>query len=123
MENLNAVRDHLLELHRTLLNVERRTYERTHGAMTAGQFLNALVNDAAFAWLRPMTALILELEDAEAAGNLDVATWTNQIREFFRPDAQGNEFQRRYEALLHDHPEISVAHGATMRALRESLRE
>ena len=118
MDQVNRLREHLLELHRALVNEERRVYEREHGKVSAGEFLGVLINDEGFAWLRPMTELIVELDDPELAGKVDWATWVAQIRELLRPDAAGSDFQRHYEALMQRSPEVGLVHGATMRALR-----
>lgn len=117
MKNLDVIRDRLLELHRVLVEEERRAYERVHGKTTAGQFLDVLVNDADFAWLRPLTSLIVELDDEE----VDHVAWTARAREMLRPDAEGGTFQRRYDAVVQRSPDVVVAHGATMRALHRVL--
>src|SRR5687767_7029024 len=61
----------LLDLHRALVEGERRDYEKAHGRVSGGDFLQALIRDPAFAWLTPLTRLIArldELEDAEGEG-------------------------------------------------------
>jgi hypothetical protein len=40
-----------------------------------------------------------------------------ELRDLVRPDENGSDFQRRYAALLQQHPELVVAHGALVRAL------
>ncbi|AKV02459.1 hypothetical protein AKJ09_09122 [Labilithrix luteola] len=118
MENLHHIRSHLLDLHHAMVQEERRVYEDAHGKVSAGQFLGALVNDEAFAWLRPMTALIVELDENEANGTVDGDAWLAQVRGLLSPNAEGTDFQRHYEALLQRSPDVGLAHGATMRALR-----
>lgn len=113
MKNVDVIRENLLELHRVLVEEERRAYERAHGKTSAGQFLDVLVNDEDFAWLKPLTALIVALDDDE----VDHASWAERARTMLRPDAEGGPFQRRYDALVQRSPELVVAHGATMRAL------
>ena len=55
-------------LHKTLLDGERRTYERVHGPIgSPGAFLQLLLNDPWFAWLRPMTSLVVVIDEALAA--------------------------------------------------------
>jgi hypothetical protein len=117
MDKVHRVRDHLLELHRAVVHEERLSYERLHGKITAGEFLNVLIRDDAFAWLRPMTALIVELDDPEFVGKVEWRAWAEQIRELLRPNSEGTEFQRHYEELMQRSPDVGYAHGATMRAL------
>jgi hypothetical protein len=116
MQKASVIRDELLELHRLLLEEVRRDYEREHGKVTPGQYLDLLVNDEAFAWLRSLTALIVELDESKSESVDDA--WAKRARELLRPDAAGSTFQQRYDELLHRSPDVSVAHGATMRAMR-----
>ena len=68
---LTNVRQGLLRLHKTLLDWERGNYERTHGRQSTTDLLNAFLQDPHFAWLRPMSQLIVRidemLEDANPA--------------------------------------------------------
>ena len=95
MRPLLDARNPLLELHKTLVDAERREYERVYGRVTDGQFLNALVGDPALAWLKPLTALLASLDGL----------------------LEDKDFQRRYAAVLQASPEAVVAHGRTLRAL------
>lgn len=113
-----ALRHDLLELHRVMVDEERRAYESVHGKVGPGEFLQALVNDEAFAWLRPMTALIVELDEQEAASGGDRTSWVEQIRALLRPDPSGSEFQRRYDDLLQRSADVALAHGSMMRTMR-----
>ena len=89
MKNVDVIRENLLELHRVLVEEERRAYERTHGKTTAGQFLDVLVNHEDLAWLKPLTALIVALDDDE----VDHASWAERARTMLRPDAEGGPFR------------------------------
>lgn len=115
MQSADAIRDELLELHRLLLEEARSEYERIHGKLTPGQFLGLLMNDDEFSWLRSLTALIVELDEQKSTV-VDQA-WADRARELLRPDAAGNAFQKRYDELVHRSPDVSVAHGSTMRAM------
>jgi len=57
MPSLSDLRGPLLELHKTLVDAERESYERSRGRMQDGEFLKALIDDPAFAWLGALTAL------------------------------------------------------------------
>lgn len=117
MENLDLIRERLLELHRLIVEQARQTYERTHGKKTAGEFLGVLVSEE-FAWLQPFTALIVELDDEEAMqDSLDRSTWKGRARALLRPDAEGDAFSRRYDELVQRSPDVVFAHRAAMRAL------
>ena len=50
---LKGTRDGLLRLHKTLLDSERAAYERDVARITStGQFLQLVLNDPWFQWLR-----------------------------------------------------------------------
>ena len=105
----------LLELHKALVDVEREGYERARGRMTDGEFLKALIDDPAFAWLAPLTALIVRLDELETP---DVpADYKAQVKQLLRPDDLGSAFQRRYHEIVQKSPDALVAHGAVMRVL------
>jgi hypothetical protein len=125
MNNVHVqdVRHPLLDLHRTLIQGERREYERARGRLPDGEFLAALLEDPALAWLSPLTGLVgrldalIEEEDPQAGREL--AACVAQIRELLTPDAAGAEFQRKYAEALQRSPAAVVDHGRTMRALKQ----
>ena len=112
---MNELHRRLLELHKALVDVERNAYERARGRMTDGEFLKALIDDPAFAWLAPLTALIVRLDELE--GDTVPADYKAEMKRLLRPDDLGSAFQRRYHELLQRSPDALVAHGAVMRVL------
>ena len=62
-ETLQYARNILLSLHKSLIDFERAAYERVNGPMNAGQFLNTLLEDQNFAWLRKFSMLIVEIDE------------------------------------------------------------
>ena len=60
---LGDLRQALLRLHKTLLDWERSGYERIHGRQSSHDLLKALLNDPQFAWLRPMSQLIVRIDE------------------------------------------------------------
>lgn len=122
MASLGEVRLRLLDLHKTLVDAERRDYERLHGRQSDTAFFELLVRNPAFAWLGPLTALIVRLDEAleEGApgGQVLQQDWIEQIRTLLMPSATGGAFNKKYEQLTQQVPDIVVAHGAVMQALR-----
>jgi hypothetical protein len=120
MTSLAKVRLPLLDLHKSLLDAERREYERNSGRLENARFLEVLLQDPQLAWLRPLTALIARLdetlEDEERpAEALD--TLVGELRSLLAPDSGGTGFQRRYADVLQRSPDVLVDHGRTRRAL------
>ena len=50
-EKLITLRLALLRVHKKLLEMERRTYEREHGHVNAGELFQLVVDHSQFAWL------------------------------------------------------------------------
>lgn len=112
------MRRELLDLHRALVDAERREYERARGRMPDRAFLQALISDPALAWLNPLTSLIVRLEELLEEKGAQVADCIAEIRKLLKPDPNGREFQRKYEQVMQRSPEVVVAHGRAIRALK-----
>ncbi len=116
------VRDQLLHLHKAIITAERSRYETAHGPVPNEVALFHLVSgDPFFAWLRPLTVLIVTIDerlavkeplDDDALHSLGV-----EVREVIASTEQGNEFRRNYRRLLQNEPGIVVEHGRTVRLL------
>ncbi|HET6762347.1 MAG TPA: hypothetical protein VFH27_01715 [Longimicrobiaceae bacterium] len=65
-DHLKAVRLGLFRLHKALIDSERAVFEGLHGPQSNGQFLQALIGDDFFAWLRPFTGVIVRMDEALA---------------------------------------------------------
>ncbi len=116
MTSPTEVRTSLLNLHKSLLHAERREYERQHGRLENAEFLKVLMEDPQFAWLKPLTALILRLDEAQEEGR-DDAEAVEELRTLLAPDEHGLPFQRRYAGVLQRTPDAVVDHGRMVRAL------
>jgi hypothetical protein len=114
---LVGIRRALLRLHKTLLDWERVAYERLNGRTTPSELLKAITTDPQFAWLRPLSELIIRIDvmlDADREGqemaSLDATEMASQMRLLLIPDENGTPYQRRYHAALQDHPDAVLAH-------------
>jgi hypothetical protein len=110
-----ATRTALLDLHRALLEAERRDYEKAHGPVSGGDFLQALILDPAFAWLAPLTGLIAQLDEVEGAASV-----LADIRALLSLRGDGSEFQRRYAERIDRDPDLAFAHGVVLAELRRA---
>jgi hypothetical protein len=112
---LNDARLGLLALHKALLDYERIRYERTHGRIeSTGTFLQLAINDPHFAWLRPVSAVVVQLDELlvsdEPGAEVDADTIMGHARTLLRADENGGEFQRQYHRALQDSPDVVMAH-------------
>ena len=63
VEKLRNARNLLLKLHKALVDGERGVFEAINGPLTAGQFLNVLLENEDFNWLRKFSMLIVEIDE------------------------------------------------------------
>jgi hypothetical protein len=123
MARLRAWRVSLLALHKRLIDAERIRYERVRGPIGGPhQALHLLMHDEWFAWLRPVGALIVRI-DERLADDTPIAPeelqgWAADIRALVRSDAL-EPFGVRYRQVLQDVPDVVVAHGQLVALLKE----
>jgi hypothetical protein len=116
------MRRELLDLHRALVEAERREYERLRGRLSDRAFLQALIGAPELAWLNPLTSLIVRLEELieERAAPATLEDCIAEMRKLLRPLAEGQGFQRKYAEAMQRSPDVVVAHGRVMRVLETS---
>ena len=117
MRSAADLRRALLELHGAIVAAERETFERKWGRVQASEFLHQLIEDEAWSWLRPLSALIVQF-DAPEEEAVPEETLFAEARRLLRPDASGAPFQQKYASLLQEKPEIAYAHAVAMRTLK-----
>jgi hypothetical protein len=115
-QQLDDVRRGLLRVHKALLDDARIRYEREQGRIEgSGALLRLVLNDPWFAWLHPLSGLVVQIDELLAADeptSADGETLLNQARSLLKPDANGEGFQRRYHRAIQDVPDVLIAHVA-----------
>lgn len=119
---LTGIRDALLHLHKALVEFERVRYEQTIGTIQSpNQFLHLLTTDPWFAWLHPISRLIVAMDEAidgempvEAAG---LSGFVDQARQLLVASEQGEGFSRHYFDALQEEPDVVLAHAATIKQI------
>lgn len=106
-ELLKAARDALLSLHKFLVDYERGVYEAAHGKVTPAEYLNLLLEDPGFSWLRRFSTLIVDIDEmfAQKDGfpSEAVDIHLSKLRGIVRMEDADPEFIARYQAALqHD---------------------
>ncbi|HEX6279434.1 MAG TPA: hypothetical protein VFZ49_05400 [Pyrinomonadaceae bacterium] len=114
-ELLKNSRDLLLKLHKALLDHERRIYEGMHGRQTAGQFLNILLEDPDFSWLRKFSTLIVEIDEmfAQKDGYSEeaVETHISALRSLIAMEDEDEDFKAKYQAGLQQDLDAAARQG------------
>ena len=85
LSHVDQLRRALLRLHKALLDDERVSYERVYGRIASnGEFLKLVLGHTWFAWLRPLSHLVAQLdefvEEDESPGPPDTATLIASVR-------------------------------------------
>lgn len=111
-DRLKEVRRGLLRLHKALIDAERAAVERDSGPMSNGRFLQALIQDPYFAWLRPFSGLIVEIDETLSTGEPlpepQARAFVERVRALVVPE--GEEEARRYERVRQLDPGVLIAH-------------
>ena len=119
-EILKSGRNWLLKLHKSLLDHERAIYEGMNGAVNAGQFLNVLLEDSDFAWLRKFSTLIVEIDELfdQKDGVTDEAVELHigKLKNLISMEDEEEEFRAKYQAALQQDID-AAAHQGTLRDL------
>lgn len=116
----------LMRLHKALIDSERAVYEQTSGPQTNVQLLQALMEDAFFAWLRPFSRLITEIDGALHEGDpltLESARgYVARAHDLVSAPADGEADgdAARYEQARQRDPGVLFAHTEMHRALAAS---
>jgi hypothetical protein len=120
---LHDVRVRLLHLHQTLLEMERKSYERTHGRVNSGELLQLVLNNEQFAWLRIISTLVVQIDEMldadEPASAADMISLIASGRQLLTT-SDNQEFQRSYQAALQNEPEVVMAHSALTRLFQQN---
>lgn len=120
-EKLKNARNVLLKLHKSMLDMEREMYECIHGQTTPVQFVNLLLEDEDFAWLRKFSMLIVEIDEMFAskegieAGMIEANLLkVQELTEMKEPDEY---FRAKYQFAIQRDPDSAGLHSQLKAAL------
>jgi hypothetical protein len=115
-KKLEKVRLALLTLHKALVDSERASYEQTMGTIPSpNHFLKLLTDDPWFAWLRPISQLIVSMDEAldtkeEPPSDIAVEALLKETKTLLSPSEIGEGFSRHYFDALQRDPNVILAH-------------
>ncbi len=109
-KDLKSIRDNFLKFHKLLMDREREKYEKEFGTLSAGKFLEMLLSDERFAWLRIISTLIVRIDEAfdvdDGISSDLVESFFDETEDLFNEDSEEyKEFKTKLKAALPDLPE------------------
>jgi len=124
--SLDNVFHALLRLHKALLDDERVAYERVHGRISSnGELLQLVLNDAWFAWLRPLSQVIAKFDElseaTEPSTSEGISVLLISVQTLLMPTEAGEGFGRQYYDALQRSPDVVLAHAAARALLIQAV--
>jgi len=125
-DSLKVLRHGLLRLHKALLDLERRDYERARGRISNSyEFLQLVLKDPWFDWLHRLSELIVQIDETldshdgeNPATEADAQALTDRAKALLAPAETGSEFQKNYFLALQQSPDVVLLHSELMKLLR-----
>jgi hypothetical protein len=116
---LTELRTTLLKLHKTLLDMERREYEREHGHVSTGELFRLVLDHQQFGWLHNISEFVVRLDET-LAGEVpitpeDTRSAITIARKMFVPSESGDAFQKRYFDAIQKDPAVVMEHAELAR--------
>lgn len=123
-QQLIDIRNQLLKLHKAVLDSERRVYEKSHGRIESpGAFLQLLLGDPWFSWLKPMTDLVVQIDETLSARDLadqdDFRRLIAQAQELIDPEVDENGFFEYYNNVVSRDVDVAFLHVHTVGCIRK----
>ena len=116
---LKQIRLGLLKLHKMLLDMEKRAYERARGGRISNsyEFLQLVLKDPWFDWLHRLSELIVQIDETMDTIGAETPATEKDARELLvraksllSPSETGAEFQKNYFLALQQSPDVVLLH-------------
>ena len=122
---LKQIRQGLLKLHKMLLDMERRGFERARGPIgNSYEFLQLVLKDPWFDWLHRLSELIVQIDESidsigseKPASEADAKELSTRARSLLSPSETGSEFQKNYFLALQQSPDVVLLHSEITKLL------
>ncbi|MFS2003147.1 hypothetical protein ACEN9F_05895 [Duganella sp. CT11-25] len=116
---LTALSRALRDLHKQLIHIETQYFGAVGSPL---ELLQLVTNHPHFAWLQKLSGLMAQMDERidepEAIPAAEALAFRRAIEMLIGPSEEADqEFRAKYNALLHDAPEIVMAHGAVRKQL------
>lgn len=121
-ERLSELRRSLLDLHKSLVDSERVSYEKTVGKIQSpNHFFQLLTTDPWFAWLQPFSQLIVAMDEAldakEPLTKEGTEALVKQAKLLLVTSEDGEGFAGHYFVALQRDPDVVLAHADVLKLI------
>ncbi|HET9478346.1 MAG TPA: hypothetical protein VFO72_03310 [Pyrinomonadaceae bacterium] len=124
-DSLKELRHALLRLHKLLLDLERRDFERARGRISNSyEFLQLVLKDPWFDWLHRLSELIVQIDESLDTRETetpmteeDAKALIERAKTLLAPSESGTQFQKNYFLALQQSPDVVLLHSEVMRLL------
>ena len=116
-ETVELTASALRDLHQELMKSEQRNYEGVHGKIPPAELLRLLLQSPQFAWLRPVSRLMADIDELLDSGGLTEKDAAAVRYEVDRLLSEPSDFYSRYKEMLQKETSVAVNHGKLRHAL------
>jgi len=119
-QKLKSLSKAFLRLHKTLLEGAKAEYEAKNGAIAgANQYLQLVLDDPHFAWLRKMSSLIALIDEAVSVRRSATETEANalliQAKNLLDFADTDKNFNDKFQTALQKNPDAVIVHNDALR--------
>ncbi len=118
-QKLVGLREALLRIHKSLLDMERRDYEKEHGVVNTGELFRLVVDNPQFAWLHNISEFVVRIDEnlasEEGVNDTDAHVAITLARKIFAPTETGDGFQKKYFDAIQKDPAVVIEHAQLVR--------
>ena len=113
--HLKRTRTSFLRLHKALLDSERSLYERSYGPIrSSGEFLQLVIGNEWFSWLRPMSQFIIQIDEALGAEEPMTLEQANELltiaHQLLSSSEDGPPHEQRYYDAIQRDADVAFLH-------------
>ena len=113
----------MLRLHKVLLDAAKADYEAAHGAIAnANVYLQLVLEDAHFSWLRKISSLIALLDEAASvrrpAAESDAQTLIGETKNLLNFEDADEDFNDKFQTALQTNSDAVLIHNDALGLLK-----
>lgn len=121
--NLKEIREQLLQLHKALMEYQKRAYESTVSPIqNPNHYYQLVVSDESFAWLKTLSALVISMDELLESTEAKPEAEINQIAKYTKTTLTttggGNgAFGTKYTEALKKDEAVAALHANLMKLI------